>query len=101
MGRVGIVCSTSCDWSQRKAANGRHHCQKYDNGDDTDDSSDDEDDNDDRAEPYTSERIDLLRGGYKFLSTPAALFRFNFNNMQASLHLKVDLYRRRRCCMGQ
>jgi hypothetical protein len=92
MGKVGIACLTSCDWSQCKAASDRHHCQKHDNGDGEDDSSnddDDDDDDDDRAEPYTSERIDLLRGGYKMLSTPATLFRFNFNDMQASLYLKV------------
>ena len=39
---------------------------------------------DDADEPYTSERLDDLRGGYQLISDPAVVLHVNFNNYQVS-----------------
>ena len=33
-------------------------------------------------EPYTTERLQSVRGGFKFLSEPIAVAHFNFDNAQ-------------------
>ena len=34
------------------------------------------------TEPYTSEKLSRLRSGYKLLSSPSSVVKFNFNNRQ-------------------
>jgi len=74
---VHIVCSTNCVYCTVT-----YHVESSHVHDTRQVTNTSHNENSCIREPYTSEKLSRLRSGYKLLSTPSSVVKFNFNNQQ-------------------